>query len=101
MYEGRVGASRARGGRGRKKRGASCAAGVGIEHGRKGGLFGFLGFQFLPWLAALAAMIVSGFLGTLAGRHILNRLPEKLFTQLFRAVLTVLGIRLLLLAFTG
>jgi uncharacterized membrane protein YfcA len=46
-------------------------------------------------------MILSGFLGTLAGRHILNRLPEKLFTQLFRAVLTVLGVRLLLLAFTG
>jgi uncharacterized membrane protein YfcA len=64
-------------------------------------IFGFLGFQFLPWLPALAAMILSGFLGTLAGRHILHRLPEKLFTQLFRAVLTVLGLRLLLLAFTG
>ena len=72
-----------------------------VQHGLKGVIFGFLGFQFLPWLPALAAMILSGFLGTLTGRHILNRLPEKLFRQLFRAVLTVLGVRLLFLAFVG
>ncbi len=74
---------------------------VTVQHGLKGVIFGFLGFQFLPWLPALLVMILSGFLGTLTGRRILHRLPEKLFTQLFRAILTVLGVRLLLLAFIG
>ena len=46
-------------------------------------------------------MIASGFVGTLTGRRILQRLPERLFTRLFRAVLTLLGLRLLLLGFTG
>jgi uncharacterized membrane protein YfcA len=72
-----------------------------IQHGLKGIAFGFLGFQFLPWLPVMAAMIASGFIGTLAGRRILQRLPERLFTKLFRLVLTVLGLRLLLLGFIG
>mgnify|MGYP000495277620 CR=1 FL=1 len=85
----------------RKKLGATHAICMTVQHGLKGVIFGFLGFQFLPWLPALLVMILSGFLGTLTGRRILHRLPEKLFTQLFRAILTVLGVRLLLLAFIG
>ena len=86
---------------GRKKLVATHAICMTVQHGLKGVIFGFLGFQFLPWLPALLVMILSGFLGTLTGRRILHRLPEKLFTQLFRAILTVLGVRLLLLAFIG
>ena len=77
---------------------AICMTG---QHGLKGVIFGFLGFQFLPWLPTIIAMILSGFLGTLAGRRILNRLPEKLFKQLFRVILTLLGLRLLLDAYLG
>ena len=71
------------------------------QHGLKGVIFGFLGFQFLPWLPTLIAMILSGLLGTLAGRRILNRLPEKLFKQLFRVILTLLGLLILLDAYLG
>lgn len=86
---------------GREKLIATHAACMTTQHGLKGLAFGFLGFQFLPWLPVMAAMIASGFVGTLAGRRILQRLPERLFTRLFRAVLTVLGLRLLLLGFIG
>ena len=86
---------------GRKKWVATHAICMTGQHGLKGVIFGFLGFQFLPWLPALAAMVVSGFLGTLAGRHILNHLPEKLFKQLFRVILTILGVRLILMVFIG
>ena len=86
---------------GREKLVATHATCMTIQHGLKGIAFGFLGFQFLPWLPVMAAMIASGFIGTLAGRRILQRLPEQLFTKLFRLVLTVLGLRLLLLGFIG
>ena len=86
---------------GREKLVATHATCMTTQHGLKGLAFGFLGFQFLPWLPVMAAMIASGFVGTLAGRRILQRLPERLFTRLFRAVLTVLGLRLLLLGFIG
>ena len=86
---------------GREKLVATHATCMTIQHGLKGIAFGFLGVQFLPWLPVMAAMIASGFIGTLAGRRILQRLPEQLFTKLFRLVLTVLGLRLLLLGFIG
>jgi uncharacterized membrane protein YfcA len=86
---------------GREKLVATHAACMTTQHGLKGLAFGFLGFQFLPWLPVMAAMIASGFVGTLTGRRILQRLPERLFTRLFRTVLTLLGLRLLLLGFTG
>ena len=46
-------------------------------------------------------MIASGFLGTLLGRRILKGLPERLFSRLFRIVLTLLAGRLLYLAITA
>jgi uncharacterized protein len=74
---------------------ATHAACMSLQHGLKAIAFGFIGFAFAPWIALLAAMITSGFLGTLAGRSILVRLPERLFARIFSAVLTVLALRLL------
>ena len=66
-----------------------------LQHALKTVAFGFLGFNYLPWLTLLALMIGAGFLGTLAGRKVLNRLPERAFAWGFRLVLTGLALRLL------
>ena len=85
---------------GRERVVATLAACMTIQHGLKGIAFGVLGFYFQPWLPVIVIMIATGFLGTLLGRRILKKLPERLFSRLFRIVLTVLAGRLLYLAIT-
>ncbi|WP_349358702.1 TSUP family transporter [Stappia sp.] len=53
--------------------------------------FGLLGFAFVPWAGLIAAMIASGFLGTLAGTRVLGRMPEERFRAGFRLVMTALA----------
>ena len=86
---------------GRERVVATLAACMTAQHGLKGIAFGVLGFYFQPWIPVIAIMIATGFLGTLLGRRILKRLPERLFSRLFRIVLTVLAGRLLYLAITA
>ena len=50
---------------------------------------------FLPWAPLLAAMIGAGFLGTMLGRRVLDRLPHEVFARIFKIVLTLLALRLL------
>jgi uncharacterized membrane protein YfcA len=85
---------------GRERVVATLAACMTAQHGLKGIAFGVLGFYFQPWIPVIVIMIATGFLGTLLGRRILKKLPERLFSQLFRIVLTVLSGRLLYLAIT-
>ena len=85
---------------GRERMVATLAACMTIQHGLKGIAFGVLGFYFQPWIPVIVIMIATGFLGTLLGRRILKKLPERLFSRLFRIVLTVLAGRLLYLAIT-
>jgi uncharacterized membrane protein YfcA len=54
--------------------------------------FGFLGFAFAPWIGLIAAMIASGFLGTLAGSRLLGRMDERTFKKGFRVVMTAMGL---------
>lgn len=74
---------------------ATHGACMTFQHGFKALVFGLLGFAFTPWLFLLAAMILAGFLGTLAGRAVLVRLPERTFRIIFRVALTLLALRLL------
>ena len=64
-------------------------------------VFGLLGFAFAPYVPLLAAMIATGFLGTLAGTALLRRVPEARFRIAFRAVLTVLAVDLMRRGFAG
>ena len=73
---------------------ASHAAAMTIQHGFKIAAFTAIGFAFLPWLPMLALMILSGFLGTLIGRRTLDRLPERAFAVVFKAILTLLALDL-------
>ena len=86
---------------GRERMVATLASCMTIQHGLKGIAFGVLGFYFQPWIPVIVVMIASGFLGTLLGRRILKKLPERLFSRLFRIVLTVLAGRLFYLAVTA
>lgn len=74
---------------------ATHGACMTVQHGLKVAVFGLFGFAFGPWIALLAAMIGAGFLGTLVGRAVLLRLPERAFRIAFRTVLTLLALRLL------
>jgi uncharacterized protein len=74
---------------------ASHAACNVIQHGLKVVAFGWLGFNFADWLPLMAAMIVSGFLGTWMGTRLLEKLPEELFKTILKGMLTVLALDLL------
>jgi uncharacterized membrane protein YfcA len=66
-----------------------------VQHLLKTVAFGFLGFAFGQWLPLIAAMIASGFLGTVAGRQVLTRIDEKRFQLVLNAILIVLALRLI------
>jgi len=74
---------------------ATHAACMTVQHALKVFVFGLFGFAFGPWLVLLAAMIAAGFAGTLTGRAVLLRLPERAFKIAFKTVLTLLALRLL------
>ena len=57
-----------------------------------------LGFAFADWLALMAAMIITGFLGTVVGVHVLHRLSERMFRHGLRVLLTVLAANLVVSA---
>lgn len=57
--------------------------------------FGALGFAFAPWAGLILAMILSGFLGTLAGSKLLGKMNEATFKTGFKWVMTALALNLL------
>ena len=80
---------------GRKGVVATHAACMTLQHSFKVIAFVVLGFAFAPWIPFLIAMIAAGFVGTLVGKRLLSRLPEKLFAGVFKGILTVLALQLL------
>jgi uncharacterized protein len=74
---------------------ATHAACMMVQHLLKVFAFAALGFAFAGWLPLIAAMIVSGFLGTITGTKLLDRLPERWFVAIIKTVLTVIGFDLL------
>lgn len=79
----------------------TLAACMAWQHAIKGLVFGMVGFAFAPWLPLMAAMIISGFIGTLLGRRLLQSLSERDFAVLFRLVMTLLAARVLYRAIVG
>jgi len=73
---------------------ATHAAGMTMLHAFKIVAFGVLGFAFWRWLPLVAAMIGSGYVGTIHGTRLLHALPEKTFRLAFRLLLTVLAVDL-------
>jgi len=71
---------------------ASHAAAMTMQHAFKILAFGFAGFAFGQWAGMIAAMILSGFAGTLLGSRLLAALPEETFRIAFRWLLTLLAL---------
>ena len=65
-----------------------------LQHLLKSVVFGFLGFAFASWLPLIAAMIASGFLGTVIGRQVLTRMGPSYFQTALNAILLILAARL-------
>jgi uncharacterized protein len=80
---------------------ATSAAGLIVQHGLKVVAFGLAGFAFRPWLPLIAMMIGTGYLGTLTGSKLLNRMPEDKFRLGFKLILTVLALDLLRRGLSG
>jgi len=70
---------------------AACQAGT---HVAKMILFGIAGFGFLEYGALMAAMAVCVIAGTALGTRVLHRLDDARFTQLYKATLTLVALRL-------
>ena len=73
---------------------ASHGAAMSFQHGFKVLAFMAAGFAFFNWVPLMIAMICSGYLGTLAGTRLLQRLPEELFKKLFKGALTLVALDL-------
>ncbi|MEO6698323.1 MAG: TSUP family transporter [Paraperlucidibaca sp.] len=79
---------------------ATFSASMSLQHCVKIIAFGFLGFQFLPWLALLAAMIASGFIGTWLGERWLSGRADASFHRGLNWLLSALALQLLWQALT-
>lgn len=74
---------------------ATSAVAMTTQHLLKIIVFGIAGFAFWEWIPLVAAMIVSGFTGTVYGSRLLERMPEKTFRRWFNIGITVLALDLL------
>lgn len=70
---------------------ATHGAGMTIHHFLKVVVFGLAGFAFAQWMPLVAAMIASGFLGTVYGTSWLEKLPEQTFRRWFKIGITLLA----------
>lgn len=74
---------------------ATGGAAMIMVHGLKVLAFALAGFAFTRWLPLCAAMIASGYAGTLFGTSMLHRIPEANFRLGFRLVLSALALDLI------
>lgn len=72
---------------------AACQTG---GHLAKIAVFGWAGFAYAPWAALLSVLCGTVVLGTLLGSRLLGRIDERGFVILYRAVLTLIALRLVL-----
>jgi len=73
---------------------ATHAIAMTTQHLLKVVVFGVAGFAFHAWLPLVAAMVLTGYLGTIYGTRLLERLPEEAFRKWFRIGLTLLALDL-------
>jgi uncharacterized protein len=74
---------------------ATSAVAMTTQHLLKIVVFGIAGFAFWEWVPLVAAMILSGFIGTVYGTSVLEHMPEETFRKWFRIGITVLALDLL------
>lgn len=80
---------------------ATHAAVMVAQHLSKIAVFSAMGFALGAWLPLVAAMVLSGLVGTWAGGKLLDRLPETVFRVAFRLVLSAVALTLLYRSLLG
>ena len=80
---------------------ATQAVAMAIQHLLKVIAFGIVGFAFGDFLPLVIGMIAIGFLGTMLGTVLLDRLPEVWFRIAIKVLLTLIALDLLRRAFWG
>ncbi|WP_082143975.1 sulfite exporter TauE/SafE family protein [Nitratireductor soli] len=73
---------------------ATHAAGMTVQHALKVIAFALAGFAFWRWLPFVAVMVASGYLGTIYGSRLLEKMPEAIFRRWFKIGLTLLALDL-------
>jgi uncharacterized membrane protein YfcA len=73
----------------------TMAALMAVQHALKALVFGLFGFAFADWLGLVVLMIITGFIGTLIGKRVLDRVPNEHFASGLKLVLTLLALKLL------
>ena len=80
---------------GRRQFVATLASLMVIQHIVKIVALGVVGFAFGPYVPLLIGLMAFGFAGTMTGRMLLNKLPERVFAIGLKVVLTLLSTRLI------
>jgi uncharacterized protein len=80
---------------GRLEHVATHSACMVAQHFIKVVTFGLLGFNFAPYAGLVVAMIASGFLGTVVGKHVLVKMNDVIFHRVLAVLLSLLALRLL------
>lgn len=65
-----------------------------LVHVFKVAVFVAMGFAFAQYLPLILVMVASGFAGTMLGSRMLTRVPEPVFRQVFRVLLSVVALEL-------
>lgn len=71
---------------------ATGGAAMVAVHSLKTVAFALAGFAFAPFAALIAAMIVSGYLGTRLGARLLAAMPERVFRIGLKGLITVMAL---------
>ena len=79
----------------RQRHVATHAVFMTLQHVAKTIAFGALGFAFAPWAGFMLMMIACGFLGTVAGRLLLERMSDHNFKRALNIVLILISLRLI------
>ena len=80
---------------GRVEHVATHSACMVAQHAIKVVAFGLLGFSYGPYVGLIVAMVLSGFLGTVIGKHVLVKMNDKTFHRVLAVLLSLLALRLL------
>jgi uncharacterized membrane protein YfcA len=80
---------------GRVEHVATHSACMVAQHFIKVIAFGLLGFNYGPYAGLVVAMVLSGFLGTVVGKHVLVKMNDQTFHKVLAVLLSLLALRLL------
>jgi uncharacterized membrane protein YfcA len=72
-----------------------------FNHGMRAVAYGLLGFSFIEWWDAIAAMSATAMLGSWLGTRWRQYLPEHNFVTIFKWVISLLALRMIWLAVYG